>query len=186
MPCMFTHAFVGLAAAGAVSDRSMPGRIWLLAPACAMLPDLDVIGFAYNVPYYAPLGHRGFFHGLPFALLIGLGAAFLCWRYIEPFTRRWWLLAGFFTALAASHGLLDTLTNGGYGIALFSPFTHERYFAPWTPIQVSPMRPADFFSVWGWRAFRTELLVVWLPVTLGLLLARLIGRSTRRRTIEAE
>jgi inner membrane protein len=28
----------------------------------------------------------------------------------------------------ASHGVLDALTNGGHGIAFFSPFLNERYF----------------------------------------------------------
>ena len=36
-----------------------------------------------------------------------------------------------------SHALLDALTDGGLGVAFFSPFSNERYFFPWTPIRVS-------------------------------------------------
>ena len=51
-------------------------------------------------------------------------------------------------AVVASHPLLDTLTNGGLGCALFWPFDRTRYFAPWHPIPVAPIGLA-FFSVYG-------------------------------------
>jgi inner membrane protein len=41
--------------------------------------------------------------------------------------------------VAVSHGLLDTLTDGGLGIALLWPVSNHRYFAPWTPIPVAPI-----------------------------------------------
>jgi hypothetical protein len=33
----------------------------------------------------------------------------------------------------ASHGVLDATTNGGLGVAFFSPFDNRRYFLPWRP-----------------------------------------------------
>ena len=42
-------------------------------------------------------------------------------------------------AVVATHGLLDAMTDGGLGVALFWPFTHERYFLPWRPIPVAPI-----------------------------------------------
>jgi inner membrane protein len=39
----------------------------------------------------------------------------------------------------ATHGLLDTLTDGGLGIALLWPFSNERFFAPWRPLPVAPI-----------------------------------------------
>jgi hypothetical protein len=30
----------------------------------------------------------------------------------------------------AGHGLLDAMTNGGLGLAFFSPFDNHRYFLP--------------------------------------------------------
>jgi len=42
-------------------------------------------------------------------------------------------------AVAASHGLLDTLTDGGSGIALLWPLSDQRFFAPWRPLPVAPI-----------------------------------------------
>jgi inner membrane protein len=55
-----------------------------------------------------------------------------------------------FFLITASHGILDAFTNGGLGIALFSPFDNSRYFFPFRPIQVSPIG-AGFFSMRGLR-----------------------------------
>jgi inner membrane protein len=41
--------------------------------------------------------------------------------------------------VVASHGLLDTLTDGGLGAALLWPFSNQRFFAPWRPIPVAPI-----------------------------------------------
>ena len=57
----------------------------------------------------------------------------------------------------ASHGLLDTLTDGGLGIALLWPFDLTRYFAPWNPIPVSPIG-LGFFSPYGMYTASVELL----------------------------
>ncbi|MCA1609672.1 MAG: metal-dependent hydrolase [Acidobacteria bacterium] len=38
-----------------------------------------------------------------------------------------------------SAGLLDTLTDGGLGVALLWPFSNRRFFAPWRPIPVAPI-----------------------------------------------
>ena len=65
-------------------------------------------------------------------------------------------------AVVASHGLLDTLTDGGLGIALFWPFDDTRYFAPWTPIPVSPIL-LGFLSPRGLKVALTEL-VLFAPV----------------------
>jgi inner membrane protein len=46
----------------------------------------------------------------------------------------------------ASHGVLDAMTDGGLGVAFFSPFDNRRYFLPWRPIVVSPISIARFFS----------------------------------------
>ena len=67
---------------------------------------------------------------------------------------RLWLLC---TAVAVSHGLLDTLTDGGLGIALLWPISNARYFAPWTPIPVAPIGPR-MLSGHGLRVMMTEAL----------------------------
>ena len=68
----------------------------------------------------------------------------------------------YFAAVTASHGILDALTDGGLGIAFFSPFDTHRYFFPWRPIQVSPIGPG-FFSARGVRVLASELRWIWIP-----------------------
>jgi inner membrane protein len=63
----------------------------------------------------------------------------------------------------ASHALLDALTNGGLGVAFFAPFSNDRYFFPWRPIQVSPISVRRFFSERGLVVLGSELAIVWVP-----------------------
>lgn len=61
-------------------------------------------------------------------------------------------------------GLLDAMTNGGRGIALLSPVSNQRYFLPWTPIEVSPIGVRAFISQRGLAVMKSEILWIWLPV----------------------
>jgi hypothetical protein len=66
------------------------------------------------------------------------------------------------TLVLASHGLLDTVTDGGFGVALLWPFSLTRFFAPWRPIPVAPIGPA-FFTPDGAMIALTELVLpLWL------------------------
>jgi inner membrane protein len=76
--------------------------------------------------------------------------------------------------LSASHGLLDAFTNGGLGIALLSPFNDTRYFFPWSPIMVSPIGVEAFVSKWGLMVIKTEMIWIWLPSLLVVVVSRLI------------
>lgn len=122
--------------------------------ALSLLPDADVIAFALGIPYAHPFGHRGASHALLVGLLIGgLLAAAVPTR--SPRVR---IRAAVLGALVTiSHGLLDSLTDGGLGIALFWPFDDARYFAPWRPIPVSPIG-AGLLSSRGLRVIATEAL----------------------------
>ena len=62
------------------------------------------------------------------------------------------------SAVLASHSLLDTMTDGGLGCALFWPIDATRYFAPWRPIPVAPIG-LDFFSSAGGVVALIELLL---------------------------
>jgi inner membrane protein len=64
----------------------------------------------------------------------------------------------------ASHGLLDAMTDGGLGVAFFSPFENSRYFLPWRPIVVAPISIRRFFSGRGVEVMKSELLWIWVPV----------------------
>ena len=72
----------------------------------------------------------------------------------------------FFFLATASHGFLDAMTDGGLGVAFFSPFDDTRYFLPLTPIRVSPIGISRFFTARGFAVIRSELLWIWLPTAL--------------------
>jgi inner membrane protein len=180
MASAFTHVFVAAALGNAVSTERMPLRFWMLGLFCSLLPDLDIITFRLGIPYRHMFGHRGISHSLPFALLVGLLVVLLAFRTVPRFTGRWWLLAGYFFAVTASHGVLDAMTSGGSGTAFFSPFDTTRYFLPWRPLVVSPIGVYGFFSRWGWDVIMSELLWIWLP---GLVLVCAIALIRRRRRL---
>jgi len=73
-------------------------------------------------------------------------------------------------AVLASHSLLDTLTDGGLGCALFWPFDNTRYFAPWRPMPVSPIG-LGYLSPYGMYVAITEL-VLFAPLLWFALRAR--------------
>ena len=164
MPTFVSHAVVGLSAGRIFRRGKMPLRFWILSALCPILPDFDVAAFALGIPYEHVLGHRGFFHSISFAFLVGLGVTAVFFRQERWFTRRWWGLAAYFSLLTATHGILDALTSGGLGIALLAPFDNTRYFFPVTPIEVSPIGFRRFFSEWGLRVAVSEILWVWAPV----------------------
>lgn len=78
----------------------------------------------------------------------------------------------------ASHALLDAMTTGGKGVAFFSPFDNARYFLPWRPIQVSPIGVEKFFSNRGLRVLESELLWVFLPSLVLILVFHFAYKAT--------
>jgi inner membrane protein len=151
---------------GACFHRSgIPARIWITGAFCSALPDLDVIGFRFGVHYGDFWGHRGFTHSLLFAAVLATTALVLsAWR--GAFGMSTVTLWTFFFLAAASHGFLDAMTDGGLGVAFFSPFDDTRYFLPFTPIRVSPIGISRFFTARGFAVIRSELLWIWLPTAL--------------------
>jgi inner membrane protein len=163
MPSAFSHAVAALAVGTAFFGRRAPARVWTLGAVCAVLPDADVIGFKFDVHYGDLLGHRGLTHSLAFAaVLAGLALPLVRGREGPSAARLWTFL---FLA-TASHGFLDAFTNGGLGVAFFSPFDPTRYFFPFRPIVVSPISPGRFFSGSGLEVMRSELVWVWVPSAL--------------------
>ena len=165
----FTHAFGALAAGRAWFPQRMPWKFWALAPICSAGPDLDVGLHSYGVEYEDMWGHRGMTHSIAFAIIIAL--VIVTWLFrrnsdggCAMFSRRWWSLLAFFTLITASHGVLDAFTDGGLGIAFFSPIDDTRYFMPWTPIPVSNFGLSSMFDRYGVQVMMMEMLYVWLPV----------------------
>jgi inner membrane protein len=134
-------------------------RFWTIALVCSALPDVDVIGFSFGVRYGDLWGHRGMTHSILFAAIAGIVAAMFLGGSRGQLLWNGTLL--FLTT--ASHGFLDAMTNGGLGIAFFSPFDQTRYFLPWRPILVSPIGLGRFLSERGAAVLGSEIVFVWMP-----------------------
>lgn len=178
MPTIFTHPAVPLALGLGLGRERIPAALLFMGAVFSSAPDLDCISFILRIPYESDYGHRGFAHSLVFAALLAALGAFTVFRDMKA--RAFWFLF----ASAGSHGLLDTLTNGGHGIALLWPFTGERYFAPAQVIQVSPIGKG-FFSLQGVSVILSEILWVWLPCAGLAALMRLGGRLLRQAKARA-
>jgi inner membrane protein len=167
------HIAVGMAAARVYYDGRDPGwRSMASWSALSLLPDADVIGFALGVAYGDPWGHRGATHSLTAAVAGGIAVGVAARAAGRPIART----ATIATLVLASHGLLDTLTDGGLGAAMLAPFDLTRYFAPWRPIPVAPIG-LDFFSAYGLIVSLTEA-VLFAP----LLVFALRSHAPRPRT----
>ena len=158
MASIFSHPAVPLGVAMALGPRCVSGDLLATGAVCSILPDVDVLAFRFGIPYGALFGHRGFTHSIFFALLVAIGIA--VWR--RPAGAGLWRTFWFVLVATASHGLLDSMTNGGLGVAFFAPFASQRYFLPWDVIEVSPIG-IGFFSRSGWAVIQSEILWVWLP-----------------------
>ena len=181
MPTIISHAVAAIALITAFPERAVPRRFMWVGAACAMLPDIDVVGLRFGVSYGSLLGHRGLTHSLAFAALwAGITLMAMCPRP-TPLMHRGWMWLYLFVA-TASHGLLDAFTNGGLGVAFLSPFDPTRHFYPFTPIAVSPIG-ARFFSARGFAVLQSELRWVWLPsmvfAVVALTARRVLNRSSQ-------
>lgn len=176
MASLFTHAFVGavLGKAGKPAWHK-DWRFWPAVVACSILPDIDSLGFHLGVPYGALWGHRGMTHSLFFAFVIAVCAA----MWLDGRFHWQWRLAIVFFLVMASHGVLDAMTNGGLGVAFLSPLDTHRYFLPWRPIPVSPIGISAFFSEYGLVILGAEILLVWLPTLVFLVLVESWSRSKK-------
>ena len=187
MPTVFSHAIAATALGQWFPQRRLPARFWIWTAVCAVLPDVDVIGFSFGISYDDMLGHRGLTHSIPFAVVVGFVAARSCANSntlgfgIRDLGFGIWPLWMYFMAITASHGLLDALTNGGRGIAFFAPFSSQRFFFPWRPIQVSPIG-VGFFSVRGLTVLQSELRWILAPSAIIAVIARIAMRPARRRS----
>lgn len=155
------HIAVGLAAGRAFDPNPKVARRAAIAFTLVSLwPDADAIAFVFKIPYSHPFGHRGATHSLVVALLVGF-ASVLVAKSRGLDVRRTVL---FTSVVAASHGLLDTITyGGGRGCALLWPFSDARFWAP-EPMRILPIAPIglDLLSIGGLYVMAIEL-VFFLP-----------------------
>jgi len=171
----FSHAVAALGVGTCFYRRDIPKRVWIAGALCSVVPDLDVVGFRFGIHYGDFWGHRGFTHSLFFAALLAGIVLSLGFRRISVGVNLFWIWSYLFLA-TASHGFLDAMTDGGLGVAFFSPFENHRYFLPWRPISVSPIGFGRFFSDQGLAVLQSELVWVWIPSGLFAVLVWLLRR----------
>jgi inner membrane protein len=93
-------------------------------------------------------------HSFAFCLALALVVALLA----SALRLQAWRTFVVAAVVLVSHPLLDVMTDGGLGCALYWPFENTRHFAPWNPIPVAPIGKA-FFSARGLSIALTELLM---------------------------
>jgi inner membrane protein len=155
-----SHAVASLGISACFYKSVIPKHVWLLGAACAVFPDIDVIGFNFGIRYGDFWGHRGFTHSLFFAAVVA--AALTAWLRgkVEMSVTAIWI---YLFVSTASHGFLDAMTDGGLGVAFFSPFDNHRYFFPWRPIRVSPISVGRFLTTRGLQVIHNEFTWIWIP-----------------------
>jgi len=160
MTTVFTHPAIALGLTPWIGKVSNVKSVVFAGIILTILPDIDVVGFNFGIPYDHLFGHRGFTHSIVFALLVSMLTAWL----ISGASRKDRILTWLYLFLClVSHGLIDAFTNGGLGIAFFSPFSNERFFFPGNLIEVSTLSIERFFQGQGIGVIKSELLYVWIP-----------------------
>ncbi|MBS1963736.1 MAG: metal-dependent hydrolase [Bdellovibrionales bacterium] len=176
MASAFGHSLAAYTIAKTAKGPRLTGKLAFWSALSGVLPDADVISFRFGIPYGDPLGHRGLTHSLLFGALWSLLVARLVFRREE---RRG---TTFFVLLLASysHGLLDAMTTGGQGVGFFIPFSNERYFFPFRPIEVSPIGVTRFFDQ-ARAILASECVWIGVPCLIVLFAARIFWRRRTAR-----
>ena len=174
MPTILTHPAIPLAIGIGLGSGTVSPRLLVAGVIASIIPDLDVLSFRFDIAYGSAFGHRGFSHSIAFAFVVGLLGMLAC----HALRAKRFVAFLFLFVAAASHGVLDSFTNGGHGIAFLWPWSNERFFAPFTPIEVSPIGVSRFLTSRGATVLASELLWVWLPCTV--VGALLVATRTRR------
>jgi inner membrane protein len=173
MCTVITHPAVPIALSVLVPQETASSSLLIAGALCSVVPDLDVVGFEFGIEYGDMLGHRGFTHSIFFA---GLLAVFVTLVFFRNSNGSQLLVFLFLFLATLSHPVLDALTNGGLGVGFFAPFSNERYFFAYRPIEVSPIGVGAFFSQRGLKVLLSEFRWVWLPAAIFFGLGHLIKR----------
>lgn len=174
MASVFGHVVSAIGIGSVFPRKEMTAKVFLIGAISASMPDLDVISWYLDVYGMDMLEHRGLTHSLPFALLWSVLLVFGFHKQSEVKTKLWF----YYFLCTASHGLIDGCTTGGDGIAYFAPFSSFRTHLPFEVIQVSPLGVKRFFSEWGLKVIKSELIWIGIP-SLCLMIAGAFFRKFR-------
>ncbi len=109
MPTIITHALTGYLATYIFRSKRLKQNLIIWSLLCPVIPDLDVITFAFEISYGDFWGHRGFSHSLVFALVLSVIIVVLVFRSFALRGKPKIFLILYFFVLTASHGILDAL-----------------------------------------------------------------------------
>jgi len=179
MPSLLGHAAAGLAITTAFHGDKLPRRTWALAAFCAMAPDLDWFVSLLDMHRGHVLNHRGAAHSFFAAGLIATAVFLLAFRKEQRRGAVWLCL----TIAAVSHGILDALTSGGVGVALFMPFSETRWACLWQPGKVAPL-PLGREHTWHFlHSLWTELFWIGFPALVLAAWSRLARKARLAPTL---
>jgi inner membrane protein len=181
MASAFSHVIVAVMMGRSFRSKALRWRELSVGALCSVVPDLDVIGFFLGIQYGDMWGHRGLTHSILFSTLLA-GSLVAVWYRDRPAAAMTGLFLYFFLC-TASHGVLDALTNGGLGVAFFSPFDTTRYFFPVRPVLVSPIGISEFFDAYGVRVLVSEVAWIWLPSCVVFVVFRVIQRLGSAKSV---
>jgi len=145
MPTPLAHAFLVWPLVEAASrGRAKPSFV-IFAALSAVLPDIDLLAYVFNVNESEFFGHRGFTHSVVFAFLAAAAIAFFYAR-----KKSGWLKAFLvFLAASLSHSFFDALSDTAVGVAFFLPFFEVRLLFSWRPIagSLKTLHDAGLFEI---------------------------------------
>ena len=119
MASLFAHSAALLALP---EDRTR--RLVVAALFCACWQDVDYASLLFEVRPHDTFGHRGATHSLLVAAVVA--AIVACAVFRARFARTFAILF----AVGASHAIVDSVTAGDVGVALFWPLTSARVHVP--------------------------------------------------------
>ena len=187
MPTIITHSVFAVSTAAGFRYANLSLKLLVLSVVCSIIPDADVFGYHWlYIPSNHFFGHRGFFHSPFFAALFSIFIVTIFYRKEVTFSKQWRSYVLYFFILTTSHGILDALTNGGQGIALLSPVSNQRYFFPWTPVEVSPLNIKAFFSQRGLTVLKNEMIWIWAPSFLIAIFLKLKGNVKKKKGLDLQ
>lgn len=186
MASAFGHALSAVAFGSLLNKEIKSPKFWILGIVCAVLPDLDVLAFKFNIEYGHMFGHRGFTHSIFFAFFFSLIVVGLFYKRKALTRKKFTALWLYFFICVLSHALLDALTTGGKGVALLAPFTDERYFLPWRVIRVSPMSISRFFTDRAFAILASEAFWIGIPSIIIIIIGWGRNKIRSKNQLKAE
>lgn len=166
MPSPLTHLIVSVPINALIMKQENKKKIIFFSFFAAIAADFDYVGYLFNFGNLSFFGHRGFTHSIFFAIVIATLICIVFFRNVDFKSKAFlFLLFNFFLA-ALSHPLLDYLINQNNGVALFFPFSTERFSFPFAPINEEICSAFEYYRKYFWLVLKVEIIYLIFPAIL--------------------